>query len=154
MGQYIRHAMIDMHRIFDAINTANEGGPQKATMDGYTFGVSSNRVRTFERAYREDKLWCVTCGLKPSFFSVDSFKGADSTRTHVNLFGLTEEGEEILFTHDHIVARALGGADDRELSNTQLMCGPCNFKKGQRERKELDRRKRELINTCPGDENR
>lgn len=53
---------------------------------------------------------------------------------HLNLYGVRED-EDVLFTHDHKLARALGGADN--LSNAQLMCSPCNGKKSKGETKEV-----------------
>ena len=50
----------------------------------------------------------------------------------MNLWGVDpEDGQPILFTHDHIVAQALGGLD--QLSNTQTMCCWHNWRKGSKE---------------------
>jgi hypothetical protein len=57
----------------------------------------------------------------------------------MNLYGM-KDGNEVLFTHDHILARGLGGADD--LTNSQTMCSPCNGNKSKAEGKEANRRRR------------
>lgn len=49
---------------------------------------------------------------------------------HLNLWGV-KDGEEVLFTHDHVLARGLGGKDN--LDNTQTMCCYCNWEKGDLE---------------------
>jgi len=50
---------------------------------------------------------------------------------HINLWGVTEDGSPVLMTHDHIVARSLGGSD--KLENTQTMCCWHNWEKGKLE---------------------
>ena len=100
---------------------------------GIWVGVSSLRMKTFARAGLSSKgMKCVCCGLEGTFFAVEQSPGQDAW--HLNLYGL-RDGEEVLFTHDHKIARALGGADN--LSNAQLMCSPCNGQKSKAEGKEV-----------------
>lgn len=47
----------------------------------------------------------------------------------MNLWGKTNDGGEVLFTHDHILARGLGGSD--KLDNMQTMCCWHNWEKGE-----------------------
>ena len=100
---------------------------------GIWVGVSSLRMKTFARAgLSAAGMKCVCCGLEGTFFAVEQSPGQDSW--HLNLYGMRDD-EEVLFTHDHIKARALGGADN--LSNAQLMCSPCNAQKSKGEGREV-----------------
>jgi hypothetical protein len=132
MGQYIRHAVAPLENIFDAIREGWSLDKPRHSYDIHTFNVSSLRLRTFCRDAGNEKLHCANCGLKASFFAVEAFaRNTDNKSVHVNLYGVKEDGEEVLFTHDHIVARGLGGPDT--LNNSQTMCGPCNWAKGTAE---------------------
>lgn len=106
----------------------------------FSVGVTSLRMRTFGRAHQLGNLYCACCGCKPSFFAVETFaRSKDQSIPHVNLYGVRDDGSEVLFTHDHILARSLGGKDD--LSNSQVMCSPCNSRKGKEENKILQEMK-------------
>lgn len=98
---------------------------------GHTVKTKGLRLRTFA----EDGVVCSACKLKANYFAVEN----NSSGWHLNLWGVNAEGREILFTHDHTVARCLGGEDKR--SNTTTMCSPCNNAKGRRENAELNERK-------------
>lgn len=73
------------------------------------------------------------CRVTFSHFVVERSLGRNKTPApehhnfHLNLYGFGARGEELRFTHDHTLARALGGADD--LTNTTSMCSPCNREK-------------------------
>lgn len=75
----------------------------------------------------KDKLKCVTCGAKATYFAVekDPYQGSNY---HLNLYGVNEEGETIMLTKDHILPKAKGGRNIQ--SNYQLMCNQCNSLKG------------------------
>lgn len=64
--------------------------------------------------------------------------------THFNLWAVDPDGTEVLMTHDHKLARALGGKN--ALENTQTMCSPCNGNKAVAESKEDLRRHKEKRN--------
>ncbi|MNE15918.1 hypothetical protein D3C76_212610 [compost metagenome] len=82
------------------------------------------RLRTFYS--RGTK--CSACGLKASYYAVERpVHEHDDFPYHLNLWGLDKKGNEVLFTHDHTLARSAGGADN--VSNTTTMCSPCNFAK-------------------------
>lgn len=98
----------------------------RVLVDGEMVKITSLRLRTFATK----GVVCAECGISGSFFAVE--RGPKNTGPyHLNLWAVNEDGEEILMTHDHILARSLNGKDD--LSNCQTMCGPCNWKKGQQE---------------------
>ena len=132
--RYLRFEVVPIGDILPDVKAHwNEGRAHVQRPSGRWVGVSSLRMRTFARAGLSSAgMKCVCCGLEGTFFAVEQSPGQDSY--HLNLYGV-RDGEEILFTHDHIKARALGGADN--LSNAQLMCSPCNGRKAVIEGKEV-----------------
>lgn len=71
---------------------------------------------------------CSACGLEAQFYAVERpVRAVDGCPYHLNLWGIDTNGDEVLFTHDHTLARSVGGKDN--LSNTTTMCSPCNFAK-------------------------
>lgn len=90
--------------------------------DNKSYVVKMNAQRYF--MFKEN-LCCVCCGLvgKRMFLEYHPY---DMT-PHFNLYG-EENGELVLMTKDHILAKALGGEDRH--SNYQTMCAVCNRLKG------------------------
>jgi hypothetical protein len=82
--------------------------------------TNSERYATFKKS-----LTCSCCGLKGQYFALEKAKNSKSY--HFNLYGVDENGNEVLFTKDHIVPKSKGGEND--VSNYQTMCEVCNFKK-------------------------
>ena len=109
---------------------------EKKAADRYDFGcgeahVSGLRLATFQ----QKGIQCVACGVKGILFALERAETSalkdPRLPYHLNLYALDENGEEVLMTHDHILSRANGGADN--LSNAQPMCSPCNGGKGRLE---------------------
>ena len=79
------------------------------------------------------------CACRGEYFAIE--RGLDrhgrvfKKTYHLNLYGVTAGGKESIFTHDHTLARSLGGADD--LTNTLPMCATCNRWKGTKEYRQL-----------------
>lgn len=92
---------------------------------GESVGIDSLRMKTF--IYKGTV--CSCCNLEATHFAVERHvKRADPDgRYHLNLWGV-KNGHEVLFTHDHTIARSNGGADN--FSNTTTMCTNCNNRKG------------------------
>ena len=136
---YLRYEIVPVQEIMDDIfRNWKQNQARVQRPNGKWVGVSSLRMKTFGIAFKsENGLKCVTCGCEGKFFAIETTKGQEAP--HLNLYGI-KDGEEILFTHDHILARALGGADD--LSNSQLMCSPCNNNKSKDESREVLRRRK------------
>jgi len=88
-------------------------------LDGNTYKVGTKSLRLL--TFKNTGVVCPFCGITATHFTI-SYQ-AKSLNYHLNLFS-----NDILFTHDHIVARSKGGKDD--LSNTRTMCGPCNWGRG------------------------
>jgi len=98
---------------------------KRVDFQGHKVKLSSLRLKTFLLK----GLNCAECGLEGTLFALE--KHSWDKVYHLNLWGINENGQEVLMTHDHILARSLGGADN--LSNTQTMCTVCNFRKGKLE---------------------
>lgn len=98
-------------------------GKNYADFDGDLIKMESQRYRLFKR----DGCTCVECGLEGTYFIKERHN--EKNPYHFNLYGVNENGAEILITKDHILARANGGKDI--MSNYQVMCFPCNNKKGK-----------------------
>jgi hypothetical protein len=139
MNQYNRHATAPLDAIIPEIKAQWDDPKAKMEYGGFLFNIHSLRLRTFCRAAYRNNLKCSSCGAWASYFAVESFKHGNQTSYHVNLYGMVD-GKEVLFTHDHTLARALGGADN--MSNVTVMCFPCNNKKGQQEGVEAKRLKK------------
>ena len=99
-------------------------------LGGYLVCTNSLRLVTF----KTKGTVCVKCGIDGKFFAVECPE--DQCIPHLNLYAM-KDGSEVLMTHDHILARSLGGPDT--LVNTQTMCSPCNTEKSKLE--QLDRAK-------------
>ena len=127
MNRYIRRGICSVEEIFPLIEEHYGKNLPRPLIHGYPVGVSSLRMKTFQQM----GLSCKRCGLEASFFAVEDFHKTVIPRPHLNLYGVNSRGEEVLFTHDHILARGLGGKDT--IDNVQTMCSPCNNKKGQSE---------------------
>jgi hypothetical protein len=108
-----------MNNISKFNNTKDKGRVQ---IKEFLVKVTSLRLKTFAKT----GIVCSCCGDKASFFAVER-NDKTTSHYHLNLWGYNKENEPILFTHDHILARSLGG--ENKLSNTETMCSPCNFEK-------------------------
>lgn len=144
MNTYIRHGRVElpeaMARITEHLHSRDK---VRVEVQGHQVGVTSLRLKTFARDYQAGNGWlkCVTCGLHASFFAieVDAYNVQALDKPHLNLYGVNEAGEEVLFTHDHTLARGLKGRD--HISNTTTMCSPCNAEKAKGEHREVERRR-------------
>lgn len=137
---YIRYEVVPLNEILSEIEQHSTVDMRKIQRpNGYWVGVTGLRLNTFLRASKSPYgMKCVACGLEATHFAVETSHGQSST--HLNLYGKKDD-TEVLFTADHILARALGGGNSP--SNLQMMCSPCNGKKGKIEGKEAERRREE-----------
>ncbi len=92
---------------------------------GFQVKMTSQRYALFAKK----GVVCVNCGLEGKHFHLERNYGA-AARYHFNLYGVNENGEEIMITKDHIVPRSKGGKDT--LDNYQPMCIICNAKKADK----------------------
>ena len=144
MGQYIRHDTVELSEML-ALIQLNWGARRARAIlqNGYEVGVSSLRLQTFCIAAAGKKgIHYKACGLRAQYFAVESFAGSLLPSTHANLYG--KKGDvEVLFTQDHVIPRSRGGKDN--LNNSQVMCQPCNSRKGSRSDRKF---KREVRQKC------
>jgi len=71
---------------------------------------------------------CVACGIEGTIMALEMWE--DQKVPHLNLYGVTEEGEYILMTKDHIKPKAKKGRNIQQ--NYQTMCQPCNNRKADK----------------------
>jgi hypothetical protein len=104
-------------------------GARHVEIDGVRVKVNSMRLRSF----LQNGVKCAYegCPYEATFFAVERDATNPHKNYHLNLWGIAHDGLEVLFTHDHIVARGLGGPDT--LENTQTMCCWHNWMKGNKE---------------------
>lgn len=141
MSNYLRYEVIPLNEFLKEIgNRWDDGLSSIQRPNGKWVKCTGLRLRTFYRSSTQpDGLICASCKLPATHFAMESSKGQDTV--HINLYGMKGLAE-VLFTHDHILARALGGADD--LTNSQTMCAPCNNRKSIGESKEVIKRRKDM----------
>ena len=85
------------------------------------------KVKTWSQRYDLflQNTTCVACGLKANCYILERENASDTW--HFNLYHVSEDGKETLFTKDHIIPASKGGRN--VLSNYQTMCERCNTKK-------------------------
>lgn len=136
---YIRLGVVPVAPIIAAVRARmdNPDLPKEVTVLGTSVKISGVRLQTFA----SHPLHCSdpACCIQATHFAVERSgqpahtNGQSHDRYHLNLYGLDADGQEVLMTHDHTLARGLGGAD--HLSNTTIMCSPCNCRKSKFESK-------------------
>lgn len=100
---------------------------------GKIIKANSQRYKTFFTK----GFTCAHCGLEATYFALErDTKGSNfPDRYHFNLYGIDQDGNEILFTKDHIIPHARGGKD--KVENYQTMCYVCNSAKGTKLEEEI-----------------
>lgn len=96
---------------------------KRVDMDGHLMKVYSQRYETF----MSHGVKCCECGIEGDrFYKERSYKDSsvDGVGYHFNLYAIDSQGDDVLMTKDHIIAKSLGGKDD--ISNYQTMCYVCN----------------------------
>lgn len=136
--RYERLGELPIPRVIEVITSliGQRKGKGKAEFDGQIVNCTSLRLRTFALKGTV----CSCCGLEATHFALERTNHPSHANSpyHLNLWGI-KDGREILFTHDHTLARSLGGLDN--LSNTTTMCEPCNSNKAVGEQLEAERRR-------------
>lgn len=111
---YERAGVLSIEEVLPLIN---DPGVTSKVFHGHKINLTSLRLRTFGKSCT-----CSDCGLEATHFAVES-----NSNWHLNLWATRPGMREMLFTHDHTLARGLGGADDE--SNVTTMCAKCNHRK-------------------------
>lgn len=140
--QYERSGTLTLEQVFPLIEKYYYNKDRvRVNIEEHFVNVSSLRLKSFLLHGTN----CSCCENKAAFFAVERDNGSNSSY-HLNLYGFDKDGAEILFTHDHILARGLGGSDT--IDNTRTSCGPCNWQKGQLEhliKNSKDEKDREVL---------
>lgn len=122
-----RRGIYSIPTVFTALgNKIHEFGA-KVELDGEMINADSDRYRLFQR----DGCKCCRCGLEGQYFAME--RSGKGEPYHMNLYG-TKNGQEILFTKDHILPKSKGGTNT--MDNYQVMCRICNEKKADTIEKE------------------
>src|SRR4051812_41921743 len=86
---------------------------QPLTINGHKIKTGTPTHRTFQKGTD-----CVKCGIKGSFFAVESVE--PHLHYHLNLYAIDTEGNEVLMTSDHTIPKSKGGRG--HLTNRRPMC--------------------------------
>lgn len=93
-----------------------------------TFGAVANCGSWRIKSLAEHGVACAHCGISGTMFAVERHLHPGIKRCHLNLYHVSDSGEEMLMTVDHVVPVSKGGSSD--LSNLQTLCRKCNERKG------------------------
>jgi hypothetical protein len=124
---------------------------RSTTINGVEVTTNSLRLRSF----LQNGVKCAHpgCPFEGSYFAIEMTppgRSATANRKyHLNLWGVDhEDNQPVLMTVDHIIAKALGGLD--ELQNTQTMCCWHNWRKGSKEGTvALEKTRKQRIESAP-----
>ena len=123
---YIRHSVLDP---MDFLKHVEMHHTKKDLMpvNGVSIKLGSDRYKVF----KFKGLKCIHCKKVASFMAIETFKNRSEILSyHINLYGYDENGEELLFTKDHILPKSKGGTNF--FDNYQTMCTICNAEKGSK----------------------
>lgn len=126
---YIRVGILPLSYLDNCIGVSYENRKKSAFKKYETFildGVECRTKLSSERffPFKESQI-CKKCGLKASFLAIE--RGDHDPSYHINMYGVLPNGDEMLFTKDHITPRSKGGWNKKE--NYQTMCSCCNSEK-------------------------
>jgi len=101
------------------------------TINGVLVKISSSRHEVFNQRQS-----CVTCGVHGMYLAIErSWRSAKMPKHveqtyHINMYGINNQGNEVLMTKDHIIPKSKGGRN--HIDNYVTMCTKCNTKKGNK----------------------
>lgn len=119
---YERKAIYTIEHIMKHQVDRVRGKKIKKDFDGDMVRVDSDRLETFKKKGFK----CVYCGTEGIYFAKE--RTHDQEAYHFNLYGIDNEGNEVLMTKDHIIPKSKGGSN--HINNYQTMCTHCNKQKG------------------------
>lgn len=123
-----KHDVEEIHQLWKASmrDAAYDGEwPQVRLDDGICVSLESDRYANF--FVHGPK--CAICGLRGRYFWLETPKRSKDkdNEWHLNLYGITEDGKEMMLTKDHVIPKSKGGKN--HISNYQVLCERCNFAK-------------------------
>lgn len=122
---YIRHSIISEPLDFLQHVEMHHTKKDLVLVNGVPIKLGSDRYKVF----KFKGMTCSNCQTSASFMAIETFKiKSEILSYHINLYGYDEQGEELLFTKDHIVPKSLEGTNS--FDNYQTMCTVCNAEKG------------------------
>lgn len=127
INHLVRHGKYEIEKILPLLRGDQRSNRnQYIELDGALVKITSKRYSVFKKS-----LVCAGCGMKAAFFAVEkSIYQRENAKWHFNLYGLTEQGGEVIFTKDHIIPVAKNGSN--ALENLQTMCIICNMDKADK----------------------
>lgn len=123
--------------VLQHVNVVSCSNKDRAVFDGHPVRFQTSRLRVFKR----DNCVCASCGLKADRFYKERNRGTN-TPYHLNLYAIVN-GNERLFTRDHIVPSSKGGSD--LIENCQTMCSLCNRRKADSLPNEIVQRRAGMV---------
>lgn len=120
-----RRAIFTVDWVLNQVPNKNEKGKTK-TIHGVRVSFGKKKLRLFKRTV---PLMCSFCGIKGLYFALEKHEKVEKNGWHFNLYGI-KDGKETMLTVDHIIPKAHGGSN--KLTNMQVLCEPCNVRKGSR----------------------
>lgn len=119
----IDHKGYEVRAVYKPEVVLDEVGPGRKEWDGLMIKMNSQRYRLFQRSCK-----CVRCGVVGTRMYLEKAEKCNENSWHFNLYGVREDGTEVMMTKDHIIPKSLGGKNC--LENYQTMCSDCNGEKG------------------------
>ena len=122
-NDYNRIGIYEFEDVFPFLEDVNKDKDFVKYYAGQPVSMNNAKYHVFKASRK-----CVCCGLEGEFLALEQCKCKDEESLyHFNMYGYVN-GEEVLFTKDHILPKSLGGPND--VSNYQTMCTQCNAEKG------------------------
>lgn len=127
IGATVRKSVHSIDEVREAVKDVmliKRKDESRIEFDGDIIKGNSQRYQTFFTKGTK----CVCCGLEGRFFAKE--RTLFNKSFHLELYGIDENGVEVLFTKDHIIPASRGG--ESTVDNYQTMCVRCNIKKGNK----------------------
>jgi len=116
-------------QIYPVETVLNKFEAVKASTTPFCLDGDKIKKKVKYHLFLEKGIRCAHCGIEGLYFAKEKF--INENKYHLNLYGKTLFGKEVVMTIDHIKPKSKGGRN--HFSNYQTMCYFCNNKKGNGE---------------------